>query len=90
MSVWSAPPPRTPPPLETHFLEGEGVVVWLWGVGGQKCRKNDPPPFWVKNHESYSFFHFEPKNVFGSQLMGLVFALGSSKIEVSETYYFLL
>ena len=34
-----------------------------WG-GGQKCRKNDPPFFWVENHESFGFFDFEPKKCF--------------------------
>ena len=35
------------------------------GVGASKCRKNDPPLFWVKHHESVGFFFdFEPKKCF--------------------------
>ena len=34
----------------------------MGGVGG--VSKNDPPLFWVKNHESFGFFDFEPKKCF--------------------------
>ena len=42
---------RTPtsPTLETHCFEGGG------GEGGQKCRKNDPPSFFVSEIMNFSF-----------------------------------
>ena len=40
---------------------------------GQKCRKNDPPFFWVENHESFGFFWILSQKVFpGPDSMGFV------------------
>ena len=40
----------------------------MGGVGGggvKNVKKNDPPFFWVENHESFGFFFdFEPKKCF--------------------------
>ena len=41
------------------------------GVGGGGS-KNDPPIFWVENHESFGFFYFEPQSVSGSDSIGFV------------------
>ena len=71
MSFWSGAPQT--PPLETHFFkvlwEGGGRGGGGGGGGGQKCRKNDPPFFWVENHESFGFFSIlSRKSVSGSRL----------------------
>ena len=48
---------------------GVGGVGW----GGQKCRKNDPPFFWVENDESFGFFRFWAEKVFpGPDSIGFV------------------
>ena len=60
MRFWSGPP-QTPLSLETHFLEVLREVGG--GMGGGS--KNDPPFFWVENHESFGFFlDFELKKCF--------------------------
>ena len=42
------------------------------GGGGQKCRKNDPPFFWVEDHESFGFFSIlSRKGVSGSRPHGV-------------------
>ena len=62
MRFWSGPPQT--PPLETHFFEGVG--------GGSKMSKKCPPPFCVRNHESFGFFSiWSRKSISGSRLHGV-------------------
>ena len=43
------------------------------GGGVKNVQKNDPPFFWVKNHESFGFFRFGAEKVFpGPDSMGFV------------------
>ena len=42
------------------------------GGGGQKCLKNDPPFFWVENHQFFGFFFIlNRKSVSGSRFHGV-------------------
>ena len=56
-----------------------------WGAG-QKCRKkNDPPFFWVENHESFAFFSIlSRKSVSGSRLHGV--CMGRSGTSADAVY----
>ena len=59
MSFWSGPP-RTPPPLETHFFE---VLREVGGAGGG-FKKLTPPFFELKIMNLLVFFDLEPKKCF--------------------------